>query len=60
MTRSDLLIELRRVQDGNGDKDKLIDCMYNKIEDVYAILFIMEKHPNFEEFAKFLREILER
>lgn len=70
ITRSDLDLEIARLDYGDDtakakvNRDDLIHTMYQKIENVYKILFALEQFGEtegkvFRHVAKLLREALE-
>ena len=58
MTRSDIFLEKARANT-TEKKDELINHLHQKIENVYSILFEMEKVVNLAPLSKALRNVLE-
>ena len=56
-TRSDLFLAIR-----DHKPDELVNELYNKIEAVYQILFVLEedKYKEFHELASYIRKALEK
>lgn len=60
MTRSDILLEMNRLNKMTGaEKTLLIQKLEFKIEQVYKILFPLEKDEHFKELGELLRKALE-
>lgn len=60
MTRSDIMLEVSRLNEMTGaEKTILIAKLHYKIEQVYKILFGLEKVKEFEPIAELLRKALE-
>lgn len=67
MTRSDLLFEVckcrgelsSQAQPTEKDKQALISSMYNKIENAYKIVFMLEADKDFKPLGEELRKALE-
>jgi hypothetical protein len=62
MTRSDILLEIARLQNKDPrDEDamKLVHKLHRKVENIYQLLFVMEKDDTLKELSDFIRKALE-
>jgi len=60
MTRSDIILEVSRLNKMTGaDKTILVLKLHHKIEEIYKILFEIEKVKEFQDLATLLRKALE-
>jgi hypothetical protein len=62
MTRSDIVLAIAKAEISephNQEAINLIHKLYRKTENVYKIVFALEKDPRFKELGEYIRKALE-
>jgi hypothetical protein len=62
MTRSDILLAVAKAESSephNQEMITLIHKLYHKTENVYKIVFELEKDPHLKELGEYIRKALE-